>query len=95
MGSEATDNEASDGESSDAENGDASSEDGYTIDPETGELIIDEEALKNREAEKINVVKETILTVSSEQYHSVEYIKVSFMSDGNIMLSVSKKGPKK
>lgn len=79
----------------DSEQTDTASEDGYTIDPETGELIIDEEALKNMKAENITVVKETILTVSSDQYHTVEYIKVSFMSDGNIMLSISKKGPKK
>ncbi len=84
----------SDSELSDTEDGEAS-EDGLTINPETGVVIINEEDLMNMRAEKITVVKETILTVSSEQYNTVEYIKVSFMSDGNIMLSISKKGPKK
>ena len=67
------------------------SEEAYTIDPETGELIINEDVLDKR----TTIVKETILSVSSEQYKTVEYIKVSFMADGKIILSISRKGPKK
>lgn len=68
------------------------SDEAYTIDPETGELVINEDVLNKR---RTTVVKETILSVSSEQYKTIEYIKVSFMADGNIVLSISKKGPKK
>ncbi len=54
----------------------------------------DSSGMTDREAQAV-VVKETILTVSSEQYHVTEYIRVRFMSDGRVLLSVSKKGPKK
>lgn len=66
----------------------------YTIDPETGELIVNEDYIGNTD-EEVTIVKETILTVSSEQYNTTEYIKVTFMSDGKVVLSISKKGPKK
>lgn len=66
----------------------------YTIDPETGELIVNEDYVGNAD-EEVTVVKETILTVSSEQYNTTEYIKVTFMSNGKVILSISKKGPKK
>lgn len=74
------------------EGNEETSDEAYTIDPETGELVINEDVLNKR---RTTVVKETILSVSSEQYKTIEYIKVSFMADGNIVLSISKKGPKK
>ena len=74
------------------EGNEETSDEAYTIDPETGELIINEDILNRR---RTTVVKETILSVSSEQYKTIEYIKVSFMADGNIVLSISKKGSKK
>ena len=66
----------------------------YSIDPETGELIVNEDYAGNAD-EEATIVKETILTVSSEQNNATEYIKVTFMSDGKVVLSISKKGPKK
>ena len=74
------------------EGNEETSDEAYTIDPETGELVINEDVLNKR---RTTVVKETILSVSSEQYKTVEYIKVSFMADGKIILSISRKGPKK
>jgi hypothetical protein len=90
-----TDGESSEVDDSEQTKDENTTEDFYTIDPETSEITIDEEALKNRKSEELTVLRETILTVSSKQYNTTEYIRVSFMSDGSIRLSVSKKGPKK
>ena len=77
---------------SSTEEDEETAEEAFTIDSATGELIINEDVINRK---KTTVVKETILTVSSEQYKTIEYIKVSFMADGKTVLSISRKGSKK